>query len=45
MCPASWRGTSIRRGSTLVVGDLDVVRTDLDALGLGAPVVLPADAF
>jgi zinc protease len=33
------------RLTTLVVGDLDVVRTDLDALGLGAPVVLPADAF
>jgi zinc protease len=33
------------RLTTLVVGDLDIVGTDLDALGLGEPVVLPADAF
>jgi zinc protease len=30
---------------TLVVGDLDVIGADLDALGLGEPVVLPPDAF
>ena len=30
---------------TLVVGDLDVIGPDLGALGLGAPVVLPPDAF
>jgi predicted Zn-dependent peptidase len=30
---------------TLVVGDLDVVGRDLNALGLGDPVVLPPDAF
>ena len=33
------------RLTTLIVGDLDVVGADLGALGLGAPVVLPADAF
>jgi predicted Zn-dependent peptidase len=33
------------RLTTLVVGDLDVVQGDLAALGLGDPVVLPADAF
>jgi zinc protease len=33
------------RLTTLIVGDLDVIGTDLGALGLGEPVVLPADAF
>jgi zinc protease len=33
------------RLTTLVVGDLDAVAADLAALGLGDPVVLPADAF
>jgi zinc protease len=30
---------------TLVVGDLDVIGPDLEALGLGDPVILPPDAF
>jgi len=30
---------------TLVVGDLDVVGKDLEALGLGDPVILPPEAF
>jgi predicted Zn-dependent peptidase len=30
---------------TLVVGDLDAIGADLGALGLGEPVILPADAF
>jgi zinc protease len=30
---------------TLVVGDLDVIGSDLNRLGLGDPVVLPPDAF
>jgi len=33
------------RLTTLVVGDFDVVRQDLDRLGLGEPVVLSPDAF
>jgi predicted Zn-dependent peptidase len=33
------------RLTTLIVGDLDVVGAELGALGLGDPVVLPADAF
>jgi predicted Zn-dependent peptidase len=33
------------RLTTLIVGDLDVVGADLGALGLGDPVILPADAF
>jgi len=33
------------RLTTLVVGDFDVVREDLDRLGLGEPVVLSPDAF
>jgi predicted Zn-dependent peptidase len=33
------------RLTTLVVGDLDVVGPQLAALGLGDPVVLPADTF
>jgi predicted Zn-dependent peptidase len=34
-----------QRLTMLIVGDLDVVGADLAALGLGDPVVLPADAF
>jgi zinc protease len=30
---------------TLVVGDLDVIGADLEALGLGDPLILPPDAF
>jgi predicted Zn-dependent peptidase len=30
---------------TLVVGDLDVIGKDLEALGLGDPVILPPDSF
>jgi len=30
---------------TLVVGDLDVIGADLEALGLGSPVILPPGAF
>jgi len=33
------------RLTTLIVGDLDVVGAELAGLGLGDPVVLPADAF
>jgi predicted Zn-dependent peptidase len=33
------------RLSTLVVGDLDAIGSDLDKLGLGDPVVLPPDTF
>jgi predicted Zn-dependent peptidase len=33
------------RLSALVVGDLDAIGRDLDRLGLGDPVVLPADTF
>ena len=33
------------RLTTLIVGDLDAIGADLVALGLGEPVVLPADAF
>jgi predicted Zn-dependent peptidase len=34
-----------QRLTMLIVGDLDVVGADLAALGLGDPVVLPADGF
>jgi predicted Zn-dependent peptidase len=33
------------RLTTLIVGDLDVVGAELSALGLGDPIVLPAEAF
>jgi hypothetical protein len=34
-----------QRLTTLVVGDLDVVGSDLAALGFGDPLVLSPDAF
>jgi predicted Zn-dependent peptidase len=33
------------RLTTLVVGDFDLIGRDLETLSLGAPVILPADAF